>query len=128
MAQARSAAISAVPPDTGCTVRGHRASTSRRPPAGVPSANDPEFATRGTRPGAPRRSFPAWLIDRVRALVEALRRRRSERETVDALRALGDRTLRDLGLNRSEILSVAREVEDPATATRTLVVRSRRDG
>ncbi|HQU50572.1 MAG TPA: DUF1127 domain-containing protein [Casimicrobiaceae bacterium] len=67
------------------------------------------------------------MSDRVRALLDAFRRR-SERETVDALHALGDRTLRDLGLNRSEIPSVPREVEDPATATRTLVVRSRRDG
>lgn len=127
MAQARSAANSAVPPDTGRTDRGHRAPTRRRPPAGAPSANDPEFGPRDTRPGASTRSFLSWVSDRARALLDAFRRR-SERETVDALHALGDRTLRDLGLNRSEIPSVPREVEDPATATRTLVVRSRRDG
>jgi len=46
------------------------------------------------------------------------RQRRQARSTYDALRQLDDRTLRDLGLERSEIRSVAAEVAGEAERTR----------
>ncbi len=47
------------------------------------------------------------LLDTVGGLLAAAKRQRERRQTVDALRALSDWQLRDIGLNRAEILSVA---------------------
>ena len=47
------------------------------------------------------------IIDAVRALLASVRRRREQQQTLDALRALSDRELKDIGLHRAEILSVA---------------------
>ena len=47
------------------------------------------------------------MLDAVRALLAAVKRRRRRQQTVDALRALSDWQLRDIGLHRAEILSVA---------------------
>ena len=54
------------------------------------------------------------LIDR---LLAAWRRQRTHRATVATLRSLDDRTLRDLGLHRSEIGGVAAEIGGLAEVT-----------
>jgi uncharacterized protein YjiS (DUF1127 family) len=46
------------------------------------------------------------------------RERRLARATCDALRQLDDHTLRDLGFDRSEIMSVAAEITGAAECTR----------
>ena len=50
---------------------------------------------------------------------------RRRRATVLALQSLDDHNLRDIGLDRSEILSLAREIDDP-NATRVPAVQSHR--
>lgn len=47
------------------------------------------------------------VFDAARALLAAIKRQRERRQTVDALRALSDWQLRDIGLCRADILSVA---------------------
>lgn len=47
------------------------------------------------------------ILDAVRAVLAAAKRRRRRQQTADALRALSDRQLRDIGLHRADILSVA---------------------
>lgn len=61
-----------------------------------------------------------WVSGAVRRYVDAWRWHRRARATYLALRDLDARTLRDLGLHRSEILSVAREVGGEVDATRVL--------
>ncbi len=61
----------------------------------------------------------------VRRALARYRQYRQERDTYDALRQLDDRTLRDLGLHRSEISSVAAEFMGEAEYTR---VRARQIG
>ena len=57
----------------------------------------------------------------VRGLVEALRRFRSERETYGELSRLSDHMLKDIGISRSEIGSVAQAVAaEPTEAGLTL--------
>jgi uncharacterized protein YjiS (DUF1127 family) len=56
--------------------------------------------------------------DLARRMVARLKRRRQARTTYRALCALDARTLRDLGFDRSEILSVAAEVAGDADSTR----------
>jgi uncharacterized protein YjiS (DUF1127 family) len=54
----------------------------------------------------------------VRRVYACHRQRRQARAIYDELRQLDDRTLRDLGLDRSEITSVAAEVTGKAECTR----------
>jgi uncharacterized protein YjiS (DUF1127 family) len=54
------------------------------------------------------------------------RQRRRARSTYDALRQLDDRTLRDLGFDRSEIRSVAAEIAREVERTRVRTLRSAR--
>jgi len=61
----------------------------------------------------------------VRRAREQHRQRRESRSIYHALHALDDRTLRDLGFHRCEILSVAAEVSGRAESTR-LVPRAPR--
>ncbi len=57
----------------------------------------------------------------VRGLIEALRRARRERETYRALSRLNDHQLRDIGISRSEIGSIAQAVAvEPPEAGLTL--------
>jgi uncharacterized protein YjiS (DUF1127 family) len=58
------------------------------------------------------------IADLTRQAVERARQRRSARASHDALRALDDRSLRDLGLDRSELESIAGEVAGSAERTR----------
>lgn len=55
---------------------------------------------------------------RVRAIVRLLRRRRRAARRFDDLRHLDERTLRDLGVTRSELTSVVAELGGRASATR----------
>jgi uncharacterized protein YjiS (DUF1127 family) len=48
------------------------------------------------------------LADLSKGLWRVYRRRRSERATINALHALGDSVLHDIGIDRSEIESVVR--------------------
>ena len=58
-------------------------------------------------PAAAAPAFFARLIDRVRG---AWQRRRRDRATLRTLNSLDDRTLRDLGLHRSEIGAISAEI------------------
>ena len=62
----------------------------------------------------------------VRRLVERWRRWRRAREAFHALRELDARTLRDLGLDRSEILSVVAEFAGEADPTRARSIQALR--
>lgn len=63
--------------------------------------------------------------DHVRRTVARWKRQQQARATYLALRALDARTLRDLGFDRSEILSVAAEVAGDADSTRARLVLTR---
>jgi uncharacterized protein YjiS (DUF1127 family) len=58
------------------------------------------------------------MNDSIRGLVARWQRIRSERETYRALHALDARTLRDLGMDASELRSVAMEVSGATDPTR----------
>lgn len=59
-----------------------------------------------------------WLLRRLRAIVRLIARRRRARRRFEDLRHLDDRTLRDLGVTRSELASVVSELGGRAAATR----------
>jgi uncharacterized protein YjiS (DUF1127 family) len=63
-------------------------------------------------------ALAAWhAVERaLHALGTALRRLRAARRTHDALAGLDDRTLRDLGIDRSEIAAYANKPDDPHRA------------
>ena len=63
-------------------------------------------------------ALAAWLAieGTLRTWLEALRRRREVRRTRDALADLDCRTLRDLGIDPSEIASYASDPSDPHRA------------
>jgi uncharacterized protein YjiS (DUF1127 family) len=86
---------------------------------------------------AARTAQSRWIGARVATLAQALRARvqrayaswrrgRHARAVFDALNALDTRTLRDLGFDRSEILSVAAEVAGATAPTRVHAAPSRR--
>lgn len=56
--------------------------------------------------------------ERIAALAAARARRRLRRQTVRDLRSLPDRTLRDIGLSRSQIWAVADDLVNGATGHR----------
>jgi uncharacterized protein YjiS (DUF1127 family) len=66
------------------------------------------------------------VVRRARRLVAEMQRSREEQSTYQALRRLDTRTLRDVGLDRSEIRSLARELAD-RHATRVHAQQSLRD-
>lgn len=66
-------------------------------------------------PAAPAHPFPRRLLD-------AWRRQRLARATVETLRALDDRTLRDLGMHRCEIRGVAAEMAGSVEPSRLFVL------
>lgn len=68
-------------------------------PTGVPRA-----ALRGRRP----RRSEGWLRRALRAAWAAWRQRRAERLAWESFRRLDDATLRDLGLDRGDLASLAR--------------------
>ena len=73
--------------------------------------------------------LPALLQAAGDALRRALERRRQFRQaaqTYDLLHRLDDRTLRDLGMRREEIWSVAAEISGEAERTRIRVRESHR--
>lgn len=53
------------------------------------------------------------LADGLRRAAARLQRRHAALRTTDSLASLDDRTLRDLGLHRSEITSIAANPDDP---------------
>jgi uncharacterized protein YjiS (DUF1127 family) len=58
------------------------------------------------------------LVRRLRAIARLVARRRRARRRFDDLRHLDERTLRDLGVTRSELASVVSELGGRAAATR----------
>jgi uncharacterized protein YjiS (DUF1127 family) len=64
------------------------------------------------------------VADFVRSMAERYRRRRREFETREALYQLGDRTLHDLGIDRSEIASIAAETAGASEVSRTRVANA----
>jgi uncharacterized protein YjiS (DUF1127 family) len=62
----------------------------------------------------------------LRRLLARSRRRREERATYVALRDLDARTLHDLGIHRSELISVAAELASDADSTRVRCARALR--
>lgn len=76
------------------------------------------FAAPSMADAAPGRA-PASLHERVQAWLARWRTRRAE----VALESLDDRSLRDLGLTRSELASVRAEVEGRVEATRLRVLQ-----
>jgi len=74
---------------------------------------------------AAQRALFAAVVDGVKHLLERFRQRQQVRATCRALWALDDHTLRDIGLARCEIPSLAQEFADPA-ATRVRAMTSHR--
>ena len=66
------------------------------------------------------------VADAAHALVQRYRRMRRASAAREALRQLDDRTLHDLGIDRSEIASIAAESAGAAEQSRTQVVRGPR--
>jgi uncharacterized protein YjiS (DUF1127 family) len=66
------------------------------------------------------------FIRLVAALTDAWRRRRLRRAAMNALHSLDDRTLRDLGLHRSEIAGLVAEIDGPGEPTYLRARQSRR--
>lgn len=64
-----------------------------------------------------------WVHEFARDALARYRRRRQMRAIYDTLQGLDNRTLRDLGFHRSEIMSVAAEVVEEAERTRVRVLR-----
>ena len=58
------------------------------------------------------------LVRRLRAIARLVVRRRRSRQRFEDLRHLDERTLRDLGVTRSELASVVSELGGRAAATR----------
>ena len=63
------------------------------------------------------------LIRRLRAIARLVARRRRARRWFDDLRHLDERTLRDLGIRRSELASIVSELGGRAAVTRRRVDR-----
>ena len=59
------------------------------------------------------------LMNGLRRMQARWERRRRAAETYLALRALDTQTLRDIGLHRSELLSIAAELSGDAQSTRS---------
>jgi len=57
------------------------------------------------------------IVRPIAALIDAWRRQRMQGATLRTLHSLDDRTLRDLGLHRSEIAGIAAEIGGRAEAT-----------
>jgi uncharacterized protein YjiS (DUF1127 family) len=71
---------------------------------------------------ARQRPFEPLLLERLRAALQAWQRRRLERATLLSLAELDNRLLHDIGLDRSEIPSVAHALGGDDTRRRLLVV------
>jgi uncharacterized protein YjiS (DUF1127 family) len=76
---------------------------------------------RGAR--SPRRGAIALIAHAVRSALAWRRARQQARSARDALRGLDDRALRDLGIDRSEISSLAAEFAGEAERTRVRAMR-----
>lgn len=89
---------------------GHRSYHDTQQGAGV--ARGAYLAAKGLYQGA------AWLFGQgarpVRAIAESVRRRRRFEWQVAELARLNDRALKDIGIDRSEIESIAHAVAEPA--------------
>lgn len=77
----------------------------------------PSFTQRLAALGSPARPLPR-LGRRLRAIVRLVVRRLRARRRFEDLSHLDERTLRDLGLTRSELASVVAELGGHAAATR----------
>lgn len=97
------------------------AATSSLPVSPAPDAMQLAFAVRAERHAALAEiiaTLVTAMSDAIRGVIVRWRRIRSERETFQALRALDARTLRDLGMDASELRSVALEVSGATDPTR----------
>ena len=97
------------------------AATSSPPVSPAPDAMQLAFAVRAERHAALAEiiaTLVTAMSDAIRGIIVRWKRIRSERETFHALRALDARTLRDLGMDVSEVRSVALEVSGVTDPTR----------
>jgi uncharacterized protein YjiS (DUF1127 family) len=97
------------------------AATSAPPVAPAPDAMQLALAVRAERHAALAEIIAALMTamkDALRGVVAQWKRSRSERETFHALRELDARTLRDLGMDASELRSVAMEISGASDPTR----------
>jgi hypothetical protein len=97
------------------------AATSSLPVSPAPDAMQLAFAVRAERHAALAEiiaTLVTAMSDAIRGVIVRWRRIRSERATFQALRALDARTLRDLGMDASELRSVALEVSGATDPTR----------
>ncbi len=95
----------------------------------VPSAMQLEAAARAERSrrvGDIAAAIWRAVAQRVRHLLKQAQQRRDARATYLALRGLDARTLHDIGLHRSEILSVALELGGAFETTRVQATRAPR--
>jgi uncharacterized protein YjiS (DUF1127 family) len=102
-----------------------RSTALLQPPAGTAmarSANDTDVVPQEAASAAVMlRSVAA----RVRQLIAAWRRRRDAYATFRSLQAVDARTLRDIGIDASEVRSIAAELSGAASATRRHVAPAR---
>jgi uncharacterized protein YjiS (DUF1127 family) len=82
----------------------------------------PSYTQRLAEFDRPARLLPR-LARRLRAIARLIARRRRARRRFDDLGHLDERTLRDLGITRSELASVVSELGGRAAATRRRVDR-----
>ncbi len=103
---------------------GRIAGATARPWPSLPGDSPPLYKTAGMRELIADTS--GWVVGVTRRYVNEWYRHRMAWDTYKSLRRLDARTLRDVGLDRSEMGSIADEITGEAEATRIHALRSLR--